>query len=386
MLKIPNRQARWLWLEAQGLSTTPTGKLDLIGIIRQLGLVQLDTIEVIARAHHHILWSRNQNYREGDLNKLLKSRQVFEHFSHDACVMPMEHLPYWQRQFTRHRDRILNAGWFKSMPDAAGRAEIIERIRREGPLSTHDFDTKIIDRSHAWARPPHKLGLDFLWYSGELATCHRRGFTKVYDLAERVFPADLRAKGLAENTQIDRLCHSALLRLAFGTTGEIQRFWEAMTAKEARIWSETANLEEVLVQGADRSWSKAYALQGIEERLSATDAPTSRLRILNPFDPVVRDRTRLARLFGFDYRIEIFVPKVKRRWGYYVYPLLEGDRFVGRIEAKADRKAGHLTVLNLWPEPGVRWGAARGEKLSAELARMARFVGVSDVHWSCPFP
>ena len=200
------------------------------------------------------------------------------------------------------------------------------------------------------------------------------------------FPVDLRAKGLAENAQIDHLCRSALLRLAFGTTGEIQRFWEAMSAKEARTWAESADLQEVLVQGADGSWSGAYALRGIEERLSASDAPTSRLRILNPFDPVIRDRARLSRLFGFEYRIEIFVPKAQRQYGYYVYPILERDRFVGRIEAKADRKAGHLTVLNFWPEPGVRWGAARGEKLSAELARLARFVGVGDVHWSCPIP
>ncbi|MHA1538515.1 MAG: DNA glycosylase AlkZ-like family protein, partial [Alphaproteobacteria bacterium] len=118
-------------------------------------------------------------------------------------------------------------------------------------------------------------------------------------------------------------------------------------------------------------------------RLADTLSPTSRLRILNPFDPSIRDRKRLSRLFGYDYRIEIFVPAVKRRWGYYVYPLLEGDRFVGRIEVKAERNAGVLTVLNIWAEAGVKWTAGRAGKIDAELDRLARFVGVNVVNWSC---
>ena len=115
--------------------------------------------------------------------------------------------------------------------------------------------------------------------------------------------------------------------------------------------------------------------------MAEIEAPTSRLRILNPFDPVARDRARLKRLFGFDYTVEMFVPAAKRKWGYYVYPLLEGDRFVGRIEVKADRKAGVLRVLKLWKEPKIKWTAARAEKLEAELARMLRFVGLEQLIW-----
>ena len=123
-LKISNRQARWLWLAAQGLAGPPVGRLDLAAMIHELGFVQLDTIRVISRAHHHILWSRNQNYREPMLGKLLKSRGVFEHYTHDASVLPMEFLPHWRRQFRRRAEYIVNAGWWKGMPDADGRAEI----------------------------------------------------------------------------------------------------------------------------------------------------------------------------------------------------------------------------------------------------------------------
>ena len=138
---------------------------------------------------------------------------------------------------------------------------------------------------------------------------------------------------------------------------------------------------------ADGAWRDAWGAPDIEARLAAAPQATIRLRILNPFDPVARDRTRLKRLFGFDYTVEMFVPAAKRQWGYYVYPLLEGDRFVGRIEVKADRKAGTLNVLKLWAEPRVKWTEARATKLEAELARLMRFVGLERVNWTiAPLP
>jgi uncharacterized protein YcaQ len=149
--------------------------------------------------------------------------------------------------------------------------------------------------------------------------------------------------------------------------------WSAKNAKR---------LVPVEVETNDGDWFPSIAPADIEERLANTPSPTSRLRILNPFDPAIRDRSRLMRLFGFDYTIEIFVPAAKRRWGYYVYPLLEGDRFVGRIELKADRNAGTLTFDRLWVEDGVQWTGPREAKLAAELDRMARFVGVDDVIWT----
>lgn len=380
-LRISNRRARWLWLDAQGLATTPTGPLDLLQTIRDLGFVQLDTIRVIARAHHHILWSRNQNYREPMLGKLMKSRGVFEHFTHDASVLPMEFLPVWRRQFDRQAERILGAAWWKGMPDAAGRAEIRERIVREGPLSTHDFDTRISGKREMWARPPHKLALDYMWYAGELATSHRVNFTKFYDLGERIFPEGLRSRDMDDADRRDWLCRAALARLGFGSAGDIQRFWDAMSTSEVRAWiaANKPALVPVEIEHADGSIGTAWALPDIEDRLDRLARPTSRLRLLNPFDPVIRDRQRLARLFGFEYRVEMFVPAARRRWGYYVYPLLEGDRFVGRAEARAERGAGRLVLDRTWAEPGVAWTAARQEKLAGELARIARLAGVTEL-------
>lgn len=388
-LRIKNREARWLWLTLQGLSDPPTGPLDTLSIIRLLGMVQLDTIRYVARAHHHIIWSRNQHYREPMLNKLLMDqRDIFEHFTHDAAVLPMEFYPLWQRQFRRLKSRIDRSNYYRSMLDDRGRDAIKERIAREGPLSTHAFYTKPEGEKKMWTRPPHKLALDYMWYCGELATSHRENFKKYYDLSERVIPADLRRLNYDDETQIDWLCREALDRLGAATHGEIQKFWEATNAVEVKNWAARSRqtLIPVEIQGADGTWSNAFAPGEIETRLADLKAPTSRLRILNPFDPVIRDRIRLKRLFGFDYRIEIFVPATKRLWGYYVFPLLEGDRFVGRLEVKADRVQGALTVSNIWPEPGVRWTRNRADKLEAELARLARFVSAETINWKCTQP
>lgn len=384
LIKIDNKTARHLWLHTNLLADNPTGPLDLKGLIEALGFVQLDTIQVVARAHHHILWSRNQNYREPMLDKLLRDRQIFEHFTHDASVLPMACLPYWQRQFRRKKEEIDRKNWFKSMVNADGRQAICDRIRKQGPLSTHDFDTKIKGQKQMWGRPPHKLALDYMWYAGELATSHRDGFTKFYDLADNVFPHALRQITLDDQTKTDWLCRQALMRLKFATIGEIQNFWDAVSNQEAKDWLSDAKNElvDIEIETANKQAYRGFAFQNIEDKIAQLKPPTSRLRVLNPFDPAIRDRQRLLRLFNFDYRVEMFVPEQKRQWGYYVFPLLEGDRFVGRIDMKANRKQSQLKVKKLWQEPGVKWSSARQQKLDSELARIARFVGVCDIIWS----
>ena len=376
---LNNREARRLWLARHGLATAPTGPMDVMGTIKSLGFVQLDTIRNVTRAHHHILWSRNQNYREKQLWPLLKNRALFEHFTHDASLIPMDYLPMWQRQFKKLGDQVARSDWYKTNLGKKHVRDIKARIKAEGPLSTHAFDSKIEGKREMWARPPHKKALDQMWYAGELATSHREKFIKFYDVAERVFPAHLRDIEHDIAAQIDWLCREALGRLGFASAPEIARFWDAVSLPEARAWAK--HLPEIDVQAADGSLTRAYISPEFAA-LRAEGAPvSSRMRIINPFDPAIRDRARLERLFGFQYRNEMFVPKAKRQWGYYVYPLLEGDRFVGRIELKAERKLGALMVSGFWPENGIKWSEPRRSKLDAELARFARFAKLEAVEW-----
>ena len=375
-MRLTNLEARRLWLDRHGLSAPPLGAVDVMGMIRSLGFVQIDSVRNVTRAHHHTLWSRNQNYREAMLWPLLAERQLFEHFTHDASLIPMEYLPMWRRQFTRMGKYVAKSEWFNSKLGQRSINDIKARIEAEGPLSTQAFSSKLDAESKTWALPPHKRALDKMWYAGELATSHRKNFIKFYDVAERVFPAYLHKDYRPEEAQIDWLCTEALHRLGFASASEIAKFWDAVSVKEAREWAE--GQAEIELETADGSVVRAFKAPD----LGVAPKPASRLGILNPFDPAIRDRTRLKRLFGFEYRNEMFVPKAKRHFGYYVYPLQEGSQFVGRIELKADRKASLLRVTGFWPETGVKWGAARQAKLDAELVRFGRFVGLKSIEWS----
>ena len=365
------------------MAAPPTGPLTqarLAAIIEHLGMVQLDPLRVVARAHDHILWSRNANYRPPMLERLLaRDRLVFEHFTHDAVVLPMAVWPMWQRQRERKCAAMARGSWGTALPPEADRAAVRDRIAAEGPLCSRDFEGT--PKGETWRRSAHRVSLDYLWHSGALSTHERRNFSKVFDLTERVIPEQVRALPAPDDAaQLSWLCRSALSKLGFGTEREIKGFYDA--ADLAEVKAETARGDwwrPVEIETADGSWYQALARPDIEMVLAEADAPSSRLRIVNPFDPIVRDRARAKRLFDFDYRIEIYTPAAKRQYGYYVYPMLEGDQFVGRIEVRADREAGILRVENLWPEKAVAFGAGRIRRLEAEVGRLARFVATPNI-------
>ena len=373
-LHIGNSQLRQLWLAAHGLASAPSGAVDVMSIIRRLGFLQIDTVRNVVRAQDHILWSRNHRYREDMVWDALRRRELFEHFTHDASLIPMDVYPLWQRQFHRLGEKAARAEWYQSGLAQAETEAIHARIKAEGPLSTHAFDSAR-DSTEMWSRPPHKKALEQMWYAGVLGTAERRNFVKYYDLGARVFPPvppdrpDAKAAGAM-------LCDLAMDRMGIANAGEIRRFWEAVPPDEVRDWIASRDLIAVRVQAADGTWQDSWAVPDLTARLEGLLPPSTRMRIINPFDPAIRDRKRLQRIFGFEYTNEMFVPQAKRKWGYYVYPLLEGNRFVGRLEAKADRDAGLLRVTGFWPETGVRWGRGRAARLSAELDRFARLAGV----------
>ena len=159
--------------------------------------------------------------------------------------------------------------------------------------------------------------------------------------------------------------------------GEIRKFLEALPPAEVTAWARGSDLVPVRIESADGKWQEAFALPDVEVRLAAITS-----RIINPFDPAIRDRAWLKRIFGFDFTNEMFMPPAKRRWAYYVYPLLEGDSFVGRIEAKGDLQGGTLQVTGFWAEDGVRWGKARADRLLLELERFAQLAGLTPAPFS----
>ena len=386
---LNNSDARRLFLHLHGLGDVQLGPgkgTDLAGVIGALGFVQVDSVNTFARAHDLILWSRRQQYRPPALNTLLhRDRAVFEHWTHDAAVLPIDQFPHWRLRFERDAARLASR-WGEDR--RAGFEDKIDEVRRQitdhGACTSGDVGTEEVKGSGGWWDwHPSKTALEYLWRSGALTVVRREAFRKVYDLTERVIPPEyLNARPQPSET-IDWACAAALDRLGFATSGEIAAFWALATPQEAHDWCTRAlaegRIEEVFIEGADGALRRSFARPGLSDAALAIPEPGNRVRLLSPFDPALRDRNRAERLFGFRYRIEIFVPAPQRVYGYYVFPLLEGSRLIGRIDMKADRAAGVLTVTALWPENGVSMGKGRQARVMAELERAARFAGCDSI-------
>lgn len=380
---LPNSRARRIFLDRHALAEAPSGAASgaaLHDLITRIGFVQVDSINTVERAHHMILWARRQSYRPEALVRLVeRDRLLWEHWTHDASILPVACFPFWRRRFEQDRARLVQrwTGWqragFHEKFD-----EVLARVADHGPVTSADVGEGEARGSGGWWDwHPSKAALEYLWRVGELSVSRREGFRKVYDLTERVIPAEWRGVMHDDAAVIAWACDSALDRLGFATPGELAAYWGAVTPEEAKTWAEAALASgaviRVAVEGADGSLRTHLARPDLPQ--VQPPEPPGRIRILSPFDPALRDRKRAERLFGFHYRIEVFVPEPQRRFGYYIFPVLEGARLVGRVDAKAQRDRGVLAVRAFWPEAGVAMGAGRCARLEAELDRLARFAG-----------
>lgn len=383
---IERAAARAMFLHHHGLGVMPSGPAKgqaLADLIGGLGFVQVDSVNTFARAHDHILWSRRQSYRPASLRWLNdRARSVFEHWTHDASIIPVSAFPYWRLRFGRDRERLRgrwtswHGGQFKSEIDA-----VLTHVREHGAVCTSDMGSTRVEKATGWWDwHPGKAALEYLWRSGDLSITRREGFRKFYDLTERVIPPEALNARVETEAIIDWACATALDRLGFATSGELAAFYALISPAEAKLWVKHAlasgRVEEADVLGQDGKLRRVVLWPEVLAGLSDIAPIPKRLRILSPFDPALRDRKRAERLFGFHYRIEIFVPEAQRKYGYYVFPVMEGDRMIGRIDMKADRGAGVLNVTGFWPEAGVQMGKARLARLEAELERAARFSGL----------
>jgi uncharacterized protein YcaQ len=379
-----------LLLGAQGLLDDPSRRAttaSLQALIERLGFVQVDTINVVARAHDLTLFSRLDGYQPEQLRKLLEDRlSLFESFTHDASAIPTTWFHHWKPRFARDRERIHAHAWwqyhFRGTDGAQVVRDVRTRIEQEGPLKSSDFEHPE-KRGPWWGWKPQKAALDFLWRSGELMIPRREGFQKVYDLTERVLPDHhaLPCPNTAEH--LEWACAGAANRLWIFTPKELADFWNTIEAPEAKGWCALAvqagRIVAVQVEGVDGEVRPAFALADWEARLAKLPEPRERTRLLCPFDPILRDRARALRRFGFDYRFEAFVPEPKRKYGYFVLPIMEGGRLVGRLDPKLHRDRGLLQIKGLWWEPGVKATRARKRGLDEALERLAAFVGADDI-------
>lgn len=385
-LILDNRIARRLFLDRHLLLRPQSGSgkgPDLDQLVHALGFVQVDSVNTLARAHDLILWSRQGQFRPRALMQLVAShRTAFEHWTHDAAIVPMQFYPMWRLKFARDEARM-RARWPQWRREGwdAEIDTVLQHVADNGPTSSRDVGAgEQRGSSGWWDWHPSKTALEFLWRSGQLAVTHRQGFRKFYDLTERVIPSAHQRDERDDAEIVDWAMSQALDRLGFGTSGELAAFFEIVTRDEAKTWCQSAlatgRIIEVDITAADGTSRRNFTTEAILDHALSLPEPSTRVRILSPFDPALRDRFRAQRLFGFHYRIEIFVPEAKRQYGYYVFPVLQGDRVIGRVDAKRVGKT--LTVRAFWPEAGVKIGKARASGIASEMERV-KYLANADV-------
>jgi uncharacterized protein len=340
--------------------------------IRRLGAVQLDSITAVDRAHRLTLSSRIGAYAEQELQDLLAAGRIFEYWAHEACLLPIELWP--------HCRRTMEGGPHWSFHERALREHgdlvepVLARIREEGPLGSRDFEGAG-DGATMWNWKPAKAVLEALWDNGVLAVAGRESFQRRYDLAERVIPRTiLDAPTPDEEETLRTLVLLAVRARGALTEPAIREHWRLKGGRARLHHHVLALVDEGLLREVEVDDGGAPFYVAAEAELDGAPAPPI---LLCPFDNLLWDRPLLERLFGFRHVIEVYKREHERLYGYYVLPLLAGDRIVGRADLKADRAEGVLHVRRFHPEPRIRGDV--GAKLERAAARLARLLGVAEV-------
>jgi uncharacterized protein len=370
---------------AMGLDRRPkrrARKADVLEAIRRMRVLQIDTINVVARSPYLVLFSRLGPYEPRWLEELLAEGALFEYWAHEASFLPIEDYPLF-------RHRMIDPGglgWKYSHAWVEKHRADVERvrahIRENGPVRSAELGSRPPGAAGWWGWKPEKRALETLFTAGELMIARRENFQRVYDLRERVLPDwdDARLP------TVDEVEHQLVLRsveaLGIATAAWVGDYFRAKrrgAAERVRALAAAGELREVIVDG----WRDVAYVHPSRSRLF-DDAAAGGLRptlttFLSPFDPLVWDRTRAAEVFGFDYRLECYTPAPKRRYGYFVLPLLRRGRLVGRMDAKAHRSTGEFEVKVLYLEPGVKPAEALARDVARALLELAKWHRTPDV-------
>jgi uncharacterized protein YcaQ len=364
--------ARRLTVAAQGFAAANFGHpAPLASVLRRLSCVQLDSISAVERSHLIVLASRAGPYPRGAEWKLLRQGKAFETWAHEACLVPIEDYPLLR---FRMRERRIHH-WYGPVIDSdpALARQVLDAIRERGPLRSRDFEGA--GSGGMWNWKPAKRMLDALWTAGELAIADRVQFQRVYDLPERVIPKRFLDAPIPTEAQfLEQLALRAVkARGALTAAGIVEHY---------RIAGGVARLRPHFDALVDRGELRRFDLDDggapvfVPGRGLLDAASSDTAVLLSPFDNLLWDRPFATRLFRFEHLIEVYKPQPQRRFGYYVLPLLVGDRIVGRVDLKSDRAAGVLRIQAFHPEPKTPRAAAR---LDEAAARLAADIGLTQV-------
>jgi uncharacterized protein len=373
-MRISAAEARCLVLQSQGLAfpAFKKGSTGTLEAIEHLSYLQIDTLAVAARAHHHTLWSRVKAYREKHLDELLEQRKIFEYWSHAASFLPMK-----DYRFSLPRKQLFAAGkshWFSQ--DKKLKQYVYDRIKAEGPLQSKDFENRK-RKPGMWNWKPSKRALEQLFQEGRLMVARRRGFQKVYDLTERVLPAgtDVTLPSKAEFAEY--LVLSAVRAQGLVTHKEICYLRKGLDADVGKAVKRLCADERIIPVSVGGWESEYFAWPGKPEKIKPV--PQNAVHILSPFDNSVIQRRRLLTFFNFDFMIECYLPEKKRKFGYFCLPVLYGDRFVARFDPKADRAEKTFYLKNFHLEKGFQPDETFALAFAEKLRAYAEFCGCDKI-------
>ena len=353
---LPKNRARDFFLKKQLLTDNrlPKGKPGTLRIIEHLGYVQIDTISVVERSHHLVLYTRQPGYNHAYLQDLqAKDRSIFEYWAHAASFVPIKDYRYYLPAIKRKpKPGSWFDRWTKKHPSMI--KQVRKRIEKEGPLTPSDFaDVENRKRGPWWDWKPAKAALEVLFWRGDLMITERRNFQRVYDLTERVLPENINTTMPTEQEEKEFFVHRALNALGVATMGDINRFIGISGKLNAFLsdMRERGDVTEVEIAGLKQPY---YVLsKDMTKIIHGTRQNDNLVRLLSPFDNSIILRDRTETLFDFKYSLECYVPKPKRKYGYFSLPILWRGQLVGRIDPKADRERRVLLIQNLHIEKNV---------------------------------
>ncbi len=370
---------RSVQLAAQGLLSPPNPpaqKSDVLAAVRRMGALQIDTIHVIARSPYMVLWSRLGAYDPSWLDELLAEGRLFEYWAHAACFLPVEDYRLFRRMMLNgHRSWGDEQAWLQENVGLV--EEVLGRIRAEGPVRSADFARTDHRTTGWWDWKVEKRALEHLFTAGVLMIARREKFQRVYDLAERVLPWD-EAQTASHPEMLRELALKSVRCLGIAKAAWIPDYFRIPKRETAAALDElvaAGRLQTLAVDGWEVPGYIHPDNLPLMEAARAGQLQATYTTLLSPFDPLVWDRARVRDLFGFDFAIECYLPAEKRRYGYYLLPILHQGRLIGRLDAKAHRKEGIFEVKALYLEPGVEPTPALAQALSAALQNCAGWHG-----------
>jgi len=359
-----------------GRTALPRGRQGVAQLLERLGYIQIDTISVIERTHHHTLWVRQPDYKHEHIDCLQsRDRRIFEYWGHAHSYLPMKDYRFFLPRMKRAREAP--DSWEKEWIKRFGQymEPVRKRIEEEGPLCSKDFEAKSETKGGWWNRKPAKGALDLLAWQGDLMITARRNFERVYDLTERVLPSDIDTSYPTPDELGRFLINRALTAYGLATLGEIIDHIRAADRDiiKTALDKMLADGEVVPVSIENLNGQDYYALPDNLDKLLKLRKTKPKLHLLSPFDNLIIQRDRIKRLFSFDYTLECYTPAAKRQFGYFVLPILYGENLVGRFDPKAERAKGVLTIKNLTLEKEFKPDGIFLKVLSDKLKNLARF-------------